>query len=175
VDDTSLLSDGDVIIASSGEPFELPGHLASPGKNVIGSYRTVSYLGKGSFGKVYKGIHIANGTTAALKFINKSSVGTVSDVERVMGEIHAMKALTHPGIVGLFEVIDTDKAVVLVLEFAGGGDLRQKVEREGRLTEPEAASLFGHILEGVAYCHRNNIIHHDLKLENILICGDGKV
>lgn len=64
MDDISLISDKDVLIASGGEAFKRPVALAATDKRLVGNYRIVSYLGKGSFGKVFKGVHSATNATA---------------------------------------------------------------------------------------------------------------
>lgn len=67
------------------------------------------------------------------------------------------------------QVLNTDDAVVLVFEYAGGGDLRQAVRAAGRLGEREAARIFDGLVDGLTYCHMRHIVHHDLKLENVLL------
>ena len=84
-------------------------------------------------------------------------------------EINALKELSHPNIIKLLEcyTLKEEMKVVLILEYLEGGNLREflKSKKKGYLEEKEAKIIFTQILEGVNYCHRNNIIHRDLKLE----------
>ena len=61
------------------------------------------------------------------------------------------------------QVIDTRRAVFLIMEYAAGGELFDYIVRHGRVPEPQAALLFHQILNGVDYCHSVNVIHRDLK------------
>jgi serine/threonine protein kinase len=145
-----MISDGDSLYASSSRQLAPAGSTQS-----CGNYRVEQCLGRGSFGKVYKGVHQLTQQPVALKFIFKSALGTIRDVERVVGEIQCLESLVHPSVIALREVLTTDKGhVVLAMEFAGGGDLCRMVNDAGRLTEAVAGPLFAQILEGVAYCHR---------------------
>jgi 5'-AMP-activated protein kinase catalytic alpha subunit len=146
-----MIGDGDVLYASRGASFPMTRTSAQ----TCGNYRVEETLGRGSFGKVYKGIHQVTLQPVALKFIFKSALGTIRDVERVVGEIQCLESLVHPNVIALREVLTTEKgAVVLAMEYAGGGDLCKLVNEAGRLTEHVAGPLFAQILDGVAYCHR---------------------
>ncbi len=151
VDDVGMVGDGDALFATSSS--NMP--KATSSSQNCGNYRVEQCLGRGSFGKVYKGVHQVTKQPVALKFIFKSAMGTIRDVERVVGEIQCLESLVHPNVIALREVLTTEKGhVVLAMEFAGGGDLFRLVNAEGRLTEAAAAPLFSQILDGVAYCHR---------------------
>ncbi len=152
--DLLTVEDGELLFASSGAGFT-PQIIGGAGTEMCGSYRVQECLGRGSFGKVFKGVHRHTQQVVALKYINKSTLGTIRDVERVVSEIQCLESLVHPNVIALREVVTTNKgSVVLVMEFAGGGDLLQKVRAAGRLDETVAANLFAQILDGVSYCHR---------------------
>ena len=78
-------------------------------------------------------------------------------------------------IIKLHEVLDTPNAIMLVMEYADGGELFEYIARKARLTEAEACSFLHQIVAGVEYCHRKRILHRDLKLENILMNRDGTI
>ena len=151
VDDVVMIGDGEVLYVSRAGA-SLP---SRSNVQTCGNYRVEETLGKGSFGKVYKGVHQVTLQPVALKFIFKSALGTIRDVERVVGEIQCLESLVHPNVIALREVLTTEKGhVVLAMEYAGGGDLCRMVNEAGRLTESVAGPLFAQILDGVAYCHR---------------------
>lgn len=138
-------------------------------------YEFVSTLGEGSFGKVKLAKNLKTGDHVAIKIVKKTSVSDVEDVERVFRETFILTTLKHKNIIKLFEVIDTADDIMLVMEYAGGGELCQIVQDRERLSEVETCQLFQQIISGVEYCHRAKIIHRDLKLENILLDSDGCV
>ena len=126
-------------------------------------------LGKGSFGKVKLAVHSRTAEKVAVKIVDKSTISNVDDVERVYRETFILTTLKHPHIIKLYEVLDTPLSIMLVMEYAGGGELYTYVQRQRRLNEVECCRIFTQILNGVEYCHRAKIIHRDLKLENILL------
>ncbi|TRZ00492.1 hypothetical protein DNTS_004523, partial [Danionella cerebrum] len=87
-------------------------------------------------------------------------------------EVRIMKILNHPNIVKLFEVIETDKTLYLVMEYASGGEVFDYLVAHGRMKEKEARAKFRQIVSAVQYCHQKHIVHRDLKAENLLLDAD---
>ncbi|VTJ64745.1 Hypothetical predicted protein [Marmota monax] len=83
-----------------------------------------------------------------------------------------MKILNHPNIVKLFEVIETEKTLYLVMEYASGGEVFDYLVAHGRMKEKEARAKFRQIVSAVQYCHQKYIVHRDLKAENLLLDAD---
>ncbi|XP_072895833.1 MAP/microtubule affinity-regulating kinase 3a isoform X4 [Hemitrygon akajei] len=83
-----------------------------------------------------------------------------------------MKCLNHPNIVKLFEVIETEKTLYLVMEYASGGEVFDYLVAHGRMKEKEARAKFRQIVSAVQYCHQKQIVHRDLKAENLLLDAD---
>ena len=77
-----------------------------------------------------------------------------------------MKMLHHPNIVRLYEVIETNSTLYLVMEYEKGGELYDYLVAHGKLKEKEAREKFRQILSAVSYCHRKKVIHRDLKVCN---------
>ncbi|PWO01232.1 Pkinase-domain-containing protein [Tilletiopsis washingtonensis] len=172
---------------SSGIPITSPAALsyfaAHPRRQQVhfGSYLLLQTLGEGEFGKVKLGVHKEWGEEVAVKLIKREKVGTpdgqlningpkdpakMSKVER---EIQVLKDVRHPNIVRLYEVIESDRYIGIVLEYASGGELFDHILAHKYLKERDACRLFAQLISGVSYLHQKKIVHRDLKLENLLL------
>ncbi len=124
-----------------------------------------------------QGTHSLTGQIVALKFLQTRSMGTTNDAEQVNTEIQALTTLRHSHIINLIDVLNDDKHIVLVFDFAGGGNLLDLLRQSpgGRLSEDVARETFRQIIGGMAFAHDNKICHRDLKLENILLDSEKNV
>ncbi|OMJ90967.1 hypothetical protein SteCoe_6533 [Stentor coeruleus] len=129
-------------------------------------------LGKGAFGKVYLGLHRLTGLKVAIKTIDKSIILDDRTRRKVFQEVYVMKKIFHQNVIRLLEVFESSKHLMIVLEYSGGGDLLQLVKTRGSLTELEGKHIFSQLIEAIQACHTKNIIHRDVKLDNILITTD---
>ncbi|XP_076029266.1 MAP/microtubule affinity-regulating kinase 3-like isoform X21 [Oratosquilla oratoria] len=134
----------------------------------IGKYRLLKTIGKGNFAKVKLAKHIPTGKEVAIKIIDKTQLNPGS-LQKLFREVRIMKILDHPNIVKLFQVIETDKTLYLVMEYASGGEVFDYLVFHGRMKEKEARAKFRQIVSAVQYCHQKKIIHRDLKAENLLL------
>ncbi|XP_052057796.1 MAP/microtubule affinity-regulating kinase 3-like isoform X3 [Mytilus californianus] len=137
----------------------------------IGKYRLIKTIGKGNFAKVKLAKHVPTGREVAIKIIDKTQLNP-SSLQKLFREVRIMKMLDHPNIVKLFEVIQTEKTLYLVMEYASGGEVFDYLVAHGRMKEKEARSKFRQIVSAVQYCHQKHIVHRDLKAENLLLDGD---
>ncbi|KAM9450740.1 serine/threonine-protein kinase MARK2 isoform 18-T18 [Clarias gariepinus] len=137
----------------------------------IGKYRLLKTIGKGNFAKVKLARHVLTGKEVAVKIIDKTQLNS-SSLQKLFREVRIMKLLNHPNIVKLFEVIETEKTLYLVMEYASGGEVFDYLVAHGRMKEKEARAKFRQIVSAVQYCHQKFIVHRDLKAENLLLDAD---
>lgn len=96
----------------------------------------------------------------------------MADVERVSREIHILKLTRHPNIIQLYEIIETPKQLYLIMEYADGGELFDYIVNKSKVEEIEAWLIFQQIISGIDYIHKLNIVHRDMKPENLLLEND---
>ncbi|KAK7127208.1 hypothetical protein R3I94_018404 [Phoxinus phoxinus] len=137
----------------------------------IGNYRLLKTIGKGNFAKVKLARHVLTGREVAVKIIDKTQLNPTS-LQKLFREVRIMKVLNHPNIVKLFEVIETEKTLYLIMEYASGGEVFDYLVAHGRMKEKEARAKFRQIVSAVQYCHQKRIVHRDLKAENLLLDAD---
>ncbi|KAK4786278.1 hypothetical protein SAY86_002967 [Trapa natans] len=145
----------------------------SVGKNcavVMGKYQLGRLLGRGSFAKVYKATSMADGSSVAIKVIEKSRPMTTLMEPQIMREVAVMKRLrSHPNILKIHEVMATKTRIFLVMELASGGELFTKVRRQGRISEGAARRYFQQLVDALRFCHENGMAHRDIKPQNLLL------
>ncbi|XP_019857367.1 PREDICTED: maternal embryonic leucine zipper kinase-like [Amphimedon queenslandica] len=131
------------------------------------NYELFETLGSGGFAKVKLGKHKLTGEKVAVKIMNKIQLG--DDLPRVYREMRALKNLHHQHVCQLFEVIETDLMIYMILEYCSGGELFDYIVAKEKLKEPEARTFFRQIVAALKYVHTSGFIHRDLKPENLLL------
>ncbi|CAJ0943426.1 unnamed protein product [Ranitomeya imitator] len=216
--------------SSASWPSRPPGarsRSSAPEEPHVGNYRLLRTIGKGNFAKVKLGRHVLTGREVAIKIIDKTQLNP-SSLQKLFREVRIMKGLNHPNIVKLFEVIETEKTLYLIMEYASGGEVFDYLVSHGRMKEKEARAKFRQhrlssskkgdsrkvtrtpaknakglntarsparrrgksqrlripnrylwvlevIVSAVHYCHQKNIVHRDLKAENLLLDSEANI
>ncbi|KAM9208913.1 serine/threonine-protein kinase MARK2-like [Dugong dugon] len=147
----------------------LQSHLAFSAEEEthVGHYHLLRTISKGTFARVKLAQHIITGKEVAIKIVDK--IQQSSYLNRLYREIKIMKNLHHPNVVKLFQVIESEDTVYIVMEYASGGDLFDHLLAHGLMNEEEARMKFHQIVSAVQYCHNKSIVHRDLKTENLLL------
>jgi serine/threonine protein kinase len=141
----------------------------------IGSYRLTRVLGEGGMGVVYEGVHEGIGGRAAIKVL-KPEVALQPEVAgRFFNEARAANLVDHPGIVKVFDYGQLPQgAAFLAMEFLEGETLFIRLQRERRLSEAETVRLGRQISAALAAAHAKQVIHRDLKPDNVFIIPDSE-
>lgn len=132
-------------------------------------------LGSGISGKVTMCVHKTTQIRYALKSLSKVGL-PCEKLARLRNELSCMAHLDHPNIIRVHEVFENENIIFLVMELCKGGNLMDRLfAQQGRYFREKIACKYIHsILTAVAYCHANNVVHRDLKLENILFETEGR-
>mmetsp|Transcript_97001 Transcript_97001/g.302520 ORF Transcript_97001/g.302520 Transcript_97001/m.302520 type:complete len:512 (-) Transcript_97001:39-1574(-) len=129
-------------------------------------YKTLIRIGEGGFGSVHRCEHLLTGDRRAVKIISKANIN--QDMHFVLVEIEALLLLDHPNIVKFYEFFEQDECILLITELCACGDFG--LLHRSRCPLEEIRPLFRDMMLGIAYCHDQNVVHRDLKLENCLLC-----
>jgi len=145
---------------------------------VISHYRILEKLGEGGMGVVYKAEDTKLKRTVALKFLPPGLAKDIEGKERFMHEAQAISKLNHPHIATIHDLVEADGYEFIVLEYIEGGTLRDKIGKRNHgspLPMKEVISYAVQIAEGLSYAHKREIVHRDIKTDNIMLTNDGQV
>uniref|UniRef100_A0A8D8Q9L8 non-specific serine/threonine protein kinase n=1 Tax=Cacopsylla melanoneura TaxID=428564 RepID=A0A8D8Q9L8_9HEMI len=149
-------------------------HNTAPKLVRLGLYELEETLGKGNFAVVKLATHVITKTKVAIKIIDKKRLDE-RNLRKLFREVDIMSHLDHTHIIKLFQVMETTNNLYLVTEYARGGEIFSHLLTIGQMSEKEASRLFRQILSAVAYCHANNVVHRDIKAENLLFDENGDI
>jgi serine/threonine protein kinase len=142
------------------------------GRVLDSKYELVSRLGEGGMGAVYRARRLHIGDEVAVKILLKQYVASAEAIERFRREARAAALLRHPNVVGIYdfgEARGEDAPAYIVMELVEGISLRDLIRREGNIAPARAVSLMRDICAGVGAAHRRNVVHRDLKPDNIIV------
>ncbi|XP_060902083.1 serine/threonine-protein kinase SIK3 homolog isoform X3 [Labrus mixtus] len=147
-----------------------PGHTSAtrPPPARVGHYEIERTIGKGNFAVVKLATHIITKAKVAIKIVDKTQLDD-ENLKKIFREVQIMKLLKHPHIIRLFQVMETERMIYLVTEYASGGEIFDHLVAHGRMAEKDARKKFKQIVAAVHFCHCRNIVHRDLKAENLLL------
>ncbi|KAI4325511.1 hypothetical protein MLD38_030899 [Melastoma candidum] len=130
-------------------------------------YDFIRKIGSGNFGVTWLMRDRVSGELVAVKYIERGR--TIDD--NVQREIINHRSLRHPNIIKFKEIVLSPTHLAIVMEYAAGGELFERICKVGRFGEDEARYFFQQLISGVSYCHAMQVCHRDLKLENTLLDG----
>jgi aurora kinase len=151
--------------------------LQAPSALTPGDFEVGGTLGKGKFGRVFLARHLQTNYICALKILSKAQCANEEDEKLIRREIEVHQNLLHKNILKLLSWFHDTSNIYLVLEYAPGGSLytRLKKQPNGHFDEPTAAQYIAQTAHALRYMHAKNILHRDIKLENILLGLHGEI
>uniref|UniRef100_A0A8C7SGW8 non-specific serine/threonine protein kinase n=1 Tax=Oncorhynchus mykiss TaxID=8022 RepID=A0A8C7SGW8_ONCMY len=163
-------------ISHSNRPTPAAGCITNPGHPSasrppparVGYYEIERTIGKGNFAVVKLATHIITKAKVAIKIVDKTQLDD-ENLKKIFREVQIMKMLRHPHIIRLYQVMETERMIYLVTEYASGGEIFDHLVAHGRMAEKDARRKFKQIVAAVHFCHCRNIVHRDLKAENLLL------
>ncbi|WIA30784.1 hypothetical protein OEZ86_000843 [Tetradesmus obliquus] len=142
----------------------------------LADYDVEQAIGKGGYAVVYKGRRKSDGQVVAIKRVEIADMPPKKR-ERCIKEVHLLQQLSHPNIITMFDAFVDGDQLVIITEWAPGGDLKRLIRRMGEagrsFNEPEIWLYFSQILDGLRGMHASRILHRDIKPANVLVCAAG--
>ncbi|XP_070363501.1 serine/threonine-protein kinase MARK2-like isoform X1 [Equus asinus] len=143
-------------------------------KTHVASYKLLKTIGQSSYCKVKLAQHLPTGTEVAVKMVERSGK-SASRAKALHCEVQSLKTVRHPNVLKLLEVVATKETSFIVSELVSGGDLLDHIRKSGPMAEDEARGKFRQLASALEYCHRKGVVHRDLRLEHVLLDGEGNV
>ncbi len=145
--------------------------------NQVGRYQILEELGRGACGVVYRALDPAIGRTVAIKSIRFTEFSDPDERrdlrERVLREAQSAGKLSHPNIVTIYDVLESNELAYIFMEFVDGSSLKDAMRRDALPSREQVLSILRQLAEALDYAHRKGIIHRDIKPANIMISDKG--
>jgi eukaryotic-like serine/threonine-protein kinase len=145
------------------------------GRLLDGRYRVGRRIARGGMAMVYEAVDTRLHRTVALKMLHAGLADDADFVRRFHREARSAARLSHPHVVAMFDQGDDDGTPYLTMEYVPGRTLRQELSSSGRFDPPKALDFLDLILQALAAAHEADLIHRDVKPENVLLGDDGSV
>jgi len=147
------------------------------GRLLASRFRIVAFLGRGATGEVYEAEDMELGAHVAVKVLRPEVAADATSLERFRREVQLARRISHPHVCRLFHLFEDRKGerrlLFLTMELLHGETLRERLEREGRLTTEEALPLVRQMAAALVAAHATGIVHRDLKSSNVFLQLDG--
>ena len=145
------------------------------GAFIADRYEILEKIGAGGMSDVYKAKDQVLGRFVAVKVLKQEFAEDVNFVTKFHTEAQSAAGLQHPNIVNIYDVGSEEHVHFIVMEYVEGITLKTYIEKKGQLNYKEAISIAIQVARGIEAAHNNQIIHRDIKPQNIMISHEGKV
>lgn len=138
-------------------------------------YRILESIGEGGMARVYRGMDTKLNRSVAIKVLYEQFAGDPDFLRRFKREAKAAAKLSHPSIVNVYDEGEEGNIHYIIMEYVDGYTLKEVIQRDGRLKPADAAQIVLQICDALVHAHGQKIIHRDIKPQNIIITGEGRV
>lgn len=145
-----------------------------PDRALGASYRLTELIGRGAAGEVWRGVDRRTQESIAAKLLRPEFVADHELVGRFLRERSILVGLRHPTIVAVSDLVAEGEQLAIVMEYVDGGSLRTALA-DGPLTPRRAVQVTAAVLDGLAYAHEQQVLHRDIKPDNVLLAADSQV
>ncbi|MFA5536213.1 MAG: Stk1 family PASTA domain-containing Ser/Thr kinase [Bacillota bacterium] len=145
------------------------------GQIIDNRYEIIEKLGGGGMALVYKGFDLLLSRTVTIKILREQLASDGDVVRRFQKEAQAVAKLSHPNIVSIYDVGQENGLYYLIMEYIDGKNLKEVILEKGKLEIGEAINFAMQICDALQHAHDNNVIHRDIKPQNILITNKGRL
>lgn len=146
-----------------------------PGRLLGNRYKILENIGEGGMARVYRGMDTKLNRLVAIKVLYEQFAGDPDFLRRFKQEAKAAARLSHPHIVNIYDEGEEDGLHYIIMEYVSGCTLKELIQRQGRLQPQEAVEIVIQICEALDHAHSQKVIHRDIKPQNIMLTGDGRV
>jgi type II secretory ATPase GspE/PulE/Tfp pilus assembly ATPase PilB-like protein/tRNA A-37 threonylcarbamoyl transferase component Bud32 len=171
---TTVMGPPGPITVAGADSVALNAPASPPGESIAGCMLE-ELIGQGGMGRVYRAVHEGLGKAVAVKVLNDQLVANATFVERFLREARAAARLDHPNVVRVLNAGSEHGRHFIVMELVDGESLRTRLQREGRLERGEAIRIVGAVARALAAAHELNLVHRDIKPDNIMLADGGEV
>ncbi|WP_043717509.1 serine/threonine-protein kinase [Kutzneria sp. 744] len=151
-------------------PLDAPTKFDNTGDSFGGRFRRIRQLGAGGFGKVWLAMDSNLNRQVAIKIAHTSDADTQ---ERMYREARALAAVRHENCVHVYDILEEDDGIAIVMEYVEGFSLAQAMQRNGLLDDVAAARLWSTLAGALSAAHEKSVLHRDLKPSNVIIDPEG--
>lgn len=149
--------------------------MIETGRLLGNRYKIVETVGEGGMARVFRGVDVKLNRPVAIKVLYEQFAADPEFLRRFQQEAKAAAKLSHPSIVNVYDEGEEDNIHYIVMEFVEGSTLKEVIQKEGRVRQEEAAQIVYLICDALDSAHSQNVIHRDIKPQNIIIKPDGRV
>lgn len=142
---------------------------------IANRYELITSIGKGGMAQVYKAKDTILNRIVAIKILRQDLSNDAMTLVRFSREASAASRLSHPNVVDIYDVGEFDGMHYIVMEYVKGRTLKQLINMRGALTMDEAVHIMKQLTSAIDHAHLHNIIHRDIKPQNVLVKDDGTI
>lgn len=149
--------------------------ILSPGQIISNTYEIIEKIGSGGMSIVYKARHVKLNRYVTLKVMREEHMYDEEFIERFKIEARAVASLSHPNIVGVYDVVTDGRVNFIVMEYVDGLTLKNLIAKKAPFANDEILGVAIQINDALTHAHANGIVHRDIKPQNILVTKQGLI